>query len=207
MGRNPKETTHIAQRRQRVAALYIQGWFQTAIAQGLGISQPTVCQDLQAIRKQWRDSAIRDFDALRERELQKLDLLEREAWAAWKRSQEPAESTRVVQDGSGKRAQKTEAHRVGDPRYLEQVHKCVASRRAILGLDAPVRVAPTSPDGETSYHAHVMVELMRIAEEAGDGPRVIDAQFVQEQVHAALAGPGPEPPDEPKVAADDEREA
>ena len=97
MGRTPTETAQIARRRQQVAELYVKGWFQTAIAEELGVSQTTVCHDLKAIRKQWRESSIRDFDAARERELCKLDLLEREAWAAWQRSQEPAESTKVTQ--------------------------------------------------------------------------------------------------------------
>lgn len=172
----------------------------------MGLTQATISLDLSCIRKLWRESSVRDFDALREREIQKIDLLEREAWAAWERSQEPQESTKVTQDGSSKRAQKTVEHPIGDPRYLEQVHKCIAARRALLGLDAPVRVAPTSPDGETAYHSHVMLELMRIAEQAGDGPRVIDAEYVEKQVQAALAGPEPERSDQPNGAAADGRE-
>jgi hypothetical protein len=190
MGRNPKETAQIAQRRQQVAELYVKGWFQSAIARELGVSQPTICQDLKAVYKEWRQSSIRDFDELRERELQKLDLVEREAWAAWQRSQEPQESTKVVQDASGgNREQQTVANSAGDPRFLEQVHKCIASRRALLGLDAPVRVAPTSPDGASTYHGQVMLELMRIAEEAKDGPVVIDAQFVEQQLQRAFPAP------------------
>ena len=34
----------------------------------------------------------------------------------------------------------------GDPRFLEQILRCVAGRRALLGLDQPTRFAPTSPD-------------------------------------------------------------
>lgn len=194
MGRNRFETARIAQRRQRVAELYVKSWTQFAIAEELGISQPTVSCDLKAVRKQWLESSIRDFDALRERELQKLDLLEREAWAAWERSQQPAESTKVTQDGSGKVAQKTVQHQDGDPRYLDQVHKAIAARRALLGLDAPTRIAPTSPDGETSYHAHVMAELMRIAEASKDGPTVIDAEFVRRQIEGAAVQPVPREP-------------
>ena len=74
MGRTSEETTRIALRRQKVAELYLQSRTQVAIGRELGISQTTVCQDLRAIREQWRDSGVRDFDAARERELQKLDL-------------------------------------------------------------------------------------------------------------------------------------
>ena len=138
----PSKRLALLQRRQQVAELYLRSWTQTAIAEHLGVAQPTICQDLSCIRALWRESSIRDFDAAREEELQKLDLLEREAWAAWERSQQVQESPRVVQDGSGKRAQKTVEHPVGDLRYLEQVQKCIAARRALLGLDAPTRIAP-----------------------------------------------------------------
>ena len=31
-------------------------------------------------------------------------------------------------------------NQIGDPRFLDQVHKCIASRRALLGLDGPLRI-------------------------------------------------------------------
>lgn len=155
MVRPQNEPTRLAQRRQQVAELYLQSWAQAAIGQELGISQPTVSQDLEAIRREWRESSVRDFDALRERELRKLDMLEREAWAAWERSQRPSESTRVTQDGSGKLAQRTVQQRIGDPRFLEQVQKCIAARRALLGLDAPTRIAPVMPDGQEPFRLAV----------------------------------------------------
>ncbi len=160
----PSKRLALLQRRQQVAELYLRSWTQTAIAEHLGVAQPTICEDLKRIRQQWRDSAIRDFDAAREEELQKLDLLEREAWAAWERSQQIQESTRVIQDGSGKRAQKTVEHPVGDPRYLEQVQKCIAARRALLGLDAPTRIAPVMPNGEEPFRlavAHLSLSELR----------------------------------------------
>ena len=161
MGRNARETAQIAERRQDVVELFLKAWSQPAIARELGISQPTVSRDLQAICKQWRESSIRDFDAARERELQKLEVLEREAWAAWERSQQPVESTTVTQDGSGKKAQKTVEHPVGDPRYLEQIHKCIAGRRALLGLDALPASQKRQADAEAALS---VMQLMRLAE-------------------------------------------
>ncbi len=46
--------------------------------------------------KEWRESSIRDFEILRELELQKLDRLKREAWAAWEYSQKPSQQSVVV---------------------------------------------------------------------------------------------------------------
>src|SRR5690242_11244148 len=99
MGNRIPKDLAILQRRKQVAELYLQGWSQPAIAHQLDVSQPTICADLKAIRQDWRDSAIRDFDALRDLELQKLDLIEREAWEAWKRSQKPAQSAVVTGEG------------------------------------------------------------------------------------------------------------
>ena len=177
-GITKKASTLITRRREQVADSYIQGKTQAEIARDLGVSQPTVSTDLKAIQTQWRASAIRDFDLLRERELQKLDRLEREAWAAWERSQKASQQTVVSTTGDEQRTQDTVKEQYGDPRFLETVHKCIASRRALLGLDAPTRIAPTSPDGEEAYHSHVMSELMRLAEQSKNGPEVIDAAYV-----------------------------
>ncbi len=183
MGRTPQEDFRIEQRRQQVADLYLKGSTQAQIARQLGVAQSTVSADLKAIRREWRDSRIRDFDEAVAIELKKLEHLEREAWWGWERTQQPAESTKVTQDGSGKKAEKTVKQQQGNPRFLEQVHRCIAGRRTLLGLDAPTRIAPTSPDGRESYHAHVMSELMRLAEETAEGPTVIDAEYIEEEVN------------------------
>ncbi len=83
-----------------------------------------------------------------------------------------------MSDGTDKRAEKTVRQQQGDPRFLEQIHRCIAARRALLGLDAPTRIAPTSPDGDEAYHTHVMHELMRLAEQAKDGPVVVDEEYI-----------------------------
>ena len=148
------------------------------IARHIGVTQPTISLDLREIQKQWRDSAIRDFDVLRERELKKIERVEREAWAAWERSRKPAQSAVVNVDGRGQKTQKKLTEQCGDPRYLDQIQKCIAGRRALLGLDAPTRIAPVSPDGQEAYHSFVMSELMRLAQGSKEGPDVIDAEVI-----------------------------
>ena len=76
-------------------------------------------------------NAARNFNLAREKELSKLDLIERDAWMGWERSQQAA----LAEDGR-ERPNKTP---VGDPRFLAQVFKCVALRRSMLALDLPVR--------------------------------------------------------------------
>ncbi len=130
----------IRQRRQQVADLYLKGLTQAAISTEVGVGQPTVCSDLKHIQAEWRDSMVRDFDLAREIELQKIDRVEREAWAAWERSQKPDQSAQTYDDPNNRRTRRTVRNRNGDPRYLEIVLRCSRERRELLGLDAPQRM-------------------------------------------------------------------
>jgi len=134
-----------AERRHKVSELYLQAWSQSAIAHELGVTQSTVSSDIRAVQDQWKASGIRNFDLIRELELRKLDRLEREAWAAWERSQKPVQSAVVTGAGAGQQTRKSMKNQVGDPRFLEQVNKCIAQRRTLLGLDAPLQVADVTP--------------------------------------------------------------
>ena len=80
MGRTPQEKLKIEYRRMRVGELSLKGWTQVAIARELGVSQATISSDIKAIRKEWRESRIRNLDEVLEEVLQKLDVVEREAW-------------------------------------------------------------------------------------------------------------------------------
>jgi hypothetical protein len=135
----------IERRRRQVADLYVQGWTQMSIAEKLAISQTTVSFDLKFLKKEWRESRIRDFDALRELELQKLARIERETWLAWERSQKPAQSADFPGDESA--SPKRKRNQYGDPRFLAILVQCTISRRALLGLDAPLPITTTvDPD-------------------------------------------------------------
>jgi hypothetical protein len=129
----------INKRREQVADLYLQGKTQMEISEVVGVGQPTVSSDLKRIQAQWRESSVRDFDLARELELRKIDRIEREAWAAWERSKKPAQSATTSDEPNQRRTRRHVKNQYGDPRFLEQVHKCVSARRALLGLDAPVR--------------------------------------------------------------------
>ena len=124
----------IAQRRQKVADLYLRGWPQMEIAAHLGCAQTTVSGDLRRIRQEWRDSSVRDFDEARAVELKKIDRVEREAWAAWERSQQPAQSAHTTDEPNQRRTRRHVKNQYGDPRFLEQVNRCIQMRCALLGL-------------------------------------------------------------------------
>ena len=157
MANKSNDDLALLQRRKQVVELYLQGWSQPAIAQHVEVSQPTICADLKAIRQDWRDSAIRDFDELRAIELQKVDLIEREAWGAWQRSQKPAQSAVVTGEGQEQKARKSMKHQYGDPRFLQLVSHCISQRRAILGLD----VLPGPVHQENPSNANLSLDARR----------------------------------------------
>jgi hypothetical protein len=125
----------LVSRRKQVAQLYVQGYTQMKIAERLEVSQATVSGDLKLIQQQWRADAVRDFDLCREHELQKLALIEQEAWQAWERSQKPQQSADLAGDDASRPTKKRIRNQYGDPRFLALVNQCIATRRALLGLD------------------------------------------------------------------------
>jgi hypothetical protein len=152
----------IARRRVQVADLYLQAWPQTQIAEHLGITQSTVSVDLKMIQRQWRESSVRNFDAAREVEIRKIDRVEREAWDAWERSKKPSQEATVEGEGPTQKTRKRMKNQNGDPRYLEIVRACIADRRALLGLDAPTKIAPTTPDGKPLSFEQKKVQIQAI---------------------------------------------
>jgi len=124
----------IEERRSKVAELALKGLRQTEIAAQLGVAQATVSYDLKRIRSAWRDSSVRDFDATIVQQLDMLLLLQREAWAAWERSKTPMHTAVIEGEGDERKTRQTIKRQNGDPRFLEQIHECLAVCRELLGL-------------------------------------------------------------------------
>ncbi len=127
--------------RKTIADLHLKGWSKTEIARYLEVAPSTVTRDVEAIQKEWKASAVRDYDLAREEELQKLRLLEKEYWLAWERSQSDKETsiteqlnTAIAQQsGRQKIATRTET-KSGEVAYLNGIGKCIAERSKLLGL-------------------------------------------------------------------------
>src|SRR5690349_19797662 len=109
------EQLAILERRRRVADLYTQGWTQMEIAAKEGCSQTTISADLIQIRREWRASMVRDFDDARAAELKKIDRVEREAWRAWERSQQPAQSAHISDEPNARHTKRHVKNQNGDP--------------------------------------------------------------------------------------------
>lgn len=163
-------TTNAAARDQKqreadrvfIESLMIQGHSYRAIAVKLGevrpysITSTTVRTDGLAIRAEWKAQRLSMMDNHVEAELVKLDKIESEAWDAWERSKRDAVRKKVERETTGKGKRKgekvkqsaTTEGRDGDPRYLAIIADVSRRRAALLGLDAPTRVASVTPDGD-----------------------------------------------------------
>lgn len=149
-----------------VAEMYLKGRTMAAIAEALGgYSINMVNYDLREIRKRWRTSAVRDFDAYREEQLARLDLVEASAWREWERSCRRYRKRTKGVGANGPINKLETGNQTGDPRYMSIVLNTIERRCKLLGLDAPTKVAPTNPAGDEPYKPMTESELdNRIAE-------------------------------------------
>ncbi len=146
-------------RRQQVADLSLQGWTQSAIAEKLNVVQATVSTDLKAIHQELLESASGGVELARAKVLAELELVNREAWKAWERSQQPAETDVVSGQSENRQMRRTRKQQHGDPRFLEIIQKSIAQKRALLGLD----LTPASDEEEQDAELNAEARLNRLA--------------------------------------------
>jgi DNA-binding transcriptional regulator YhcF (GntR family) len=158
--------------RKRVSELLLMGETSARqIAAKIGLSASTVRRDLQALRAEWRIERLQDQDEWVARQIQELSLTIRSAWEGWARSQEPTKKQSMRSKGFTKKPGSKQGGRVqirpedilefeqvnrsqtssGDPRFLEIVERCLAARARLLGMNQPVKIAPTDPSGTRPY--------------------------------------------------------
>ena len=143
----------------QIAAMYLSGKSQFAIASEMGCTQQNISLRLKTIRRRWREATIRDFDELRSEQVAKIDRVELEYWDAWERSKKPR-----TRKGRKERSGDTNSdessvvieERDGNPAWLSGVERCIDRRCKLLGLDAPQKIAPTTPDGTQPYRPEPM---------------------------------------------------
>lgn len=142
-----------------IAGLYKRGYSYREIREEVmarldlkSYSLRTVHKDVQQLLEEWRETRIENFDHAVQLELERIDEIIKEAWAAWDKSKTDYEKKKAKQqgipgggeDGEGNdvitvkmEQQREEVICYGDPRYLEVVHKNLIERRKLLGLYSP----------------------------------------------------------------------
>ena len=126
---------------------YLRGDTQMSIAQRFGLSQCQISRDLATIQRRWRESSIVDLNEAKRRELERIDVLEREYWQAWEASKGEQQRSTASKTGDVARAQVVKYESAGDPRFLAGVQWCVEQRCKILGLLAAVKNELIGKDG------------------------------------------------------------
>jgi len=111
-------------------------------------STRAIHDDVVKLTARWQASALRDISQAKADELAKLDELEREAWAAWRRGigRKQSRTTKTGGKEGDTVSVKTEVLN-GDPRYLAVIDNCIARRCEILGLKAPTKLEASGPGG------------------------------------------------------------
>jgi predicted transcriptional regulator len=137
---NPRKVS-LTERRMLVAEMYKAGKTQTEIAESLGVNQSNISRDIRHLVKGWWQSGLYDIHLARKIELDKLNALEEEYWKGWVRSCKDAEIL-IVKESSKVGVESTTKTivRIGDPRFLEGIQRCVEQRIKLLGLNEPENI-------------------------------------------------------------------
>lgn len=127
------------------ADLYCRGWTQQAIADEIHVERSIISDDIKAILKRWRESAILDFNDAVCDELARVRHLEAVAWDDYYASggEETTTTVESTTEGSyagSRRTGQRKRTRMRDPRFLTTVQWCIERRCKLLGLDAPERL-------------------------------------------------------------------
>lgn len=160
-------------RRTQVARLYTQGYSQWEIARQFGVSQAIISIDISTIREQWQKATLRDTEVKVKEELAKIELTEREAWAAWEFSR-----WRVI------KGRKVELP--GDSKWLDVLVKCRTERAKLLGLYHDVNIKNTQVNIGVNPNPPPALDWSSLY---GEGPRLSDT--VEAEIKALEASPGP----------------
>lgn len=146
MAKNIRNELQISRDRTKIAKLYLQGKTQSEIALEIGVSRQQISYDIKKIYSEWKKERIVVFEESVLKTLNKLKLLESEAWCAWEKSKENAEkiSSKKILNKDNKEesisnvnlievTETKEGQNAHKP-YLDTIFKCIEVNLKILGI-------------------------------------------------------------------------
>lgn len=132
--RNKRTSLQRKQDRVKIARMYIRKTSQIEIARELGLSQQQISSDLKKIQQEWQKNTAIDLDKHKAETLAKIDHLEQTYWTEWEESRKEIKTkTLKTKDATQTKTLKA-VERLGDPRYLDGIQKCIEQRCKILGI-------------------------------------------------------------------------
>ena len=168
--KGPKRTPdEILRDRAEIAKMRLEGLTQAKIAQRLAtlrdyaLSPQTIAIELKAVRDEWLNQTIDNYEQTRLIELSRIDEEEAIAIGAWYRSTQPKKKERTrtgTNDGKPfeEFVQETEP-RDGNPAFLQRLESIRQRRCAILGFDSWQRSENINVAIETLKAAGYIVRL------------------------------------------------
>ncbi len=147
------------------------------IGEFLELNQSNVSRELKKIKAVWKAETFRDYDLHVEEELHRLGMVESEYWDGWQRSQVVKEQTmqermnEAVETSKANVQRRTET-RVGDPRFLEGILKCVQERGKLLDLypshsDHSETISSSTPGLSPDAVQLIRAQILGVATDAG----------------------------------------
>ena len=174
MPRHNRDT--VLARRADVARLFPQGVRQDVLARKHNVTQQQIALDVKVIRRMHFESIRAGGEKMQEQKVEQivqLEAVKSEAWRGWRKSRRDAERRQAKKvstpDGDRTETSKVEEGQSGDPRFLHTILECESAIREMHGLNAPKKIAPTTPEGDP-LPIVTMIEVVRPA--AGDAAHV-----------------------------------
>lgn len=160
MGANKRNDQQIADDKIFIAKLWLKAVPYRSIAEQVNehnksegkdyeISYSQVAYDIKAIMEEWREERLDLVDLYIDRELKKLDQIERECWVAWENSKKGKKSIKLdggdigtdIRDITGGTIKEQSLEEsVGDPRFFDKIMACMEKRKDLIGYGQPKKV-------------------------------------------------------------------
>lgn len=160
-------------RRTEVALLYLQGkrMYEIVETLGTGVTFAMVKRDIEDIRREWRETRIDSLNEYMMKEIEKIDLVESQAWEEWHRSKLDAE-TKITEAEADeiemgkltpKKATVKKQGQTADPRYMDIILKCSDQRAKLLGLYVTKQVIEAKVEHSTKDAKEMTDDELRTA--------------------------------------------
>jgi len=174
MGKSNARLVALRQRKAvlkpEVLDLYLGGLRTPAIAKKLELSERTVRQWLEEMRKGWAEMNMAETGPLIVQTTARYEHIFREAMAAWWRSVEGDSSENDAVDQQSTTAKPARKPQLGSAIFLARAMEALKGIREIRGLDAPRRTEITGPSGGPIELAAITGEsLQKMSSEQLDG--------------------------------------
>lgn len=121
-----EERLEIAHRREKVSRMLVADVPRAIIAETLGISLETIYNDVKMLRRMWRRRGLSNVALLVADHALRYHEIVKAEWAQYALDK--------------------------NPRHAEVIAKVLNQEAELYGLKAPLKLAPTTPDGSQPYN-------------------------------------------------------